>query len=204
MSVGSWILASFGPASAVAAASDLTGIAPGIGAMATAGAALLGPPLATYTAALLSNTAVPAWHEGRRDMPFVFAASAVTSAAGLGLLAAPADECRPVRFLGVVAGGAELGTELLMEARMGMAAETFKKGKAERFHRAAQALVGAGVAGTLVGRRSRVLSRLAGASLMAGSALTRFAVFEAGLESARDPKYTVVPQRRRLEARRGH
>jgi hypothetical protein len=26
-------------------------------------------------------------------------------------------------------------------------------------------------------------------------------VFEAGMESARDPKYTVIPQRERLEAR---
>jgi hypothetical protein len=32
-----------------------------------------------------------------------------------------------------------------------------------------------------------------------GSACTRFGVFEAGLESARDPKYVVVPQRERLE-----
>jgi hypothetical protein len=33
---------------------------------------------------------------------------------------------------------------------------------------------------------------------MAGSACTRFGVFEAGQASARDPKYTVVPQRERL------
>jgi hypothetical protein len=30
------------------------------------------------------------------------------------------------------------------------------------------------------------------------SALTRFGVFHAGQASARDPKYTVVPQRARL------
>jgi hypothetical protein len=40
---------------------------------------------------------------------------------------------------------------------------------------------------------------LSGAALMAGSMCTRFGVFEAGQESARDPKYTVVPQRERLE-----
>jgi hypothetical protein len=38
----------------------------------------------------------------------------------------------------------------------------------------------------------------AGAALLAGSACTRFGIFRAGLESARDPKYTVQPQRRRL------
>ena len=40
---------------------------------------------------------------------------------------------------------------------------------------------------------------LSGAALMAGSACTRFGIFEAGQESARDPKYTVVPQRERLQ-----
>ena len=32
--------------------------------------ALLGPPLATYTATLLSDTAIPVWHEARRELPF--------------------------------------------------------------------------------------------------------------------------------------
>jgi hypothetical protein len=36
---------------------------------------------------------------------------------------------------------------------------------------------------------------------MAGSACTRFGVFEAGQESAKDPKYTVVPQRERMAQR---
>ena len=43
------------------------------------------------------------------------------------------------------------------------------------------------------------LAVLSGAALLAGSACTRFGVFEAGQASARDPKYTVVPQRERLE-----
>ena len=38
-----------------------------------------------------------------------------------------------------------------------------------------------------------------GAALMAGSACTRFGIFEAGQASARDPKYTVVPQRERVD-----
>ena len=36
---------------------------------------------------------------------------------------------------------------------------------------------------------------------MAASVLTRFGIFEAGLASAKDPKYVVVPQRERLAAR---
>lgn len=202
MSVGSWILASFGPAAAVAAGSDLTGVAPGVGALATAGAALLGPALATYTAPLIANTAVPAWHDGHRQLPFVFAASAVTSAAGLGLLGAPAHECGPVQVLGAAGAVAELATERLMEERIGLAKETFHEGKAARFHKAAQALLAAGALASLGARRNRALGVLSGASLLAGSALTRFAIFEAGMASARDPKYTVVPQRARLEERR--
>jgi len=42
---------------------------------------------------------------------------------------------------------------------------------------------------------------LSGAALVIGSACTRFGVFEAGQESAKDPKYVVVPQRARVEAR---
>jgi hypothetical protein len=40
---------------------------------------------------------------------------------------------------------------------------------------------------------------VSGAALMAGSLCTRMGVFEAGLASARDPKYTVVPQRERVD-----
>jgi hypothetical protein len=42
-------------------------------------------------------------------------------------------------------------------------------------------------------------SIVSGTSLLAGSVLTRFGVFEAGVASAKDPKYVVVPQRERLE-----
>ncbi|HEY4703666.1 MAG TPA: polysulfide reductase, partial [Streptosporangiaceae bacterium] len=42
---------------------------------------------------------------------------------------------------------------------------------------------------------------LSGVTLLAASALTRYGIFEAGMASARDPKYTVVPQRKRQQAR---
>ena len=41
-----------------------------------------------------------------------------------------------------------------------------------------------------------------GLALLAASALTRFGVFEAGLASAEDPRYTIEPQKNRLAARR--
>ena len=51
------------------------------------------------------------------------------------------------------------------------------------------------------GRRSRVLSALSGAALIAASVCTRFGIFHGGVASARDPRYTVVPQRERADRR---
>ncbi|MDQ4086039.1 MAG: nitrite reductase, partial [Actinomycetota bacterium] len=59
----------------------------------------------------------------------------------------------------------------------------------------------AGAAAAALGRHSRVLSVAGGTALAAGSLLTRFGVFQAGLASAKDPKYTVVPQRERVSRR---
>jgi hypothetical protein len=58
-----------------------------------------------------------------------------------------------------------------------------------------------GVAGAILGRRSRLISAMSGAALVAAAALTRFGIFEAGVASAKDPKYTVAPQRQRMENR---
>jgi hypothetical protein len=37
---------------------------------------------------------------------------------------------------------------------------------------------------------------------LSGAVLERWAVFKAGFESARDPRYTVAPQRGRIDAAR--
>ncbi len=67
----------------------------------------------------------------------------------------------------------------------------------------AEKLTAAGLAGAMLGSRNRVAGALAGVALLAASALTRFGIFEAGRASARDPKYTVVPQRERLQEQAG-
>ncbi|HJY99911.1 MAG TPA: polysulfide reductase, partial [Streptosporangiaceae bacterium] len=67
--------------------------------------------------------------------------------------------------------------------------------------RLAEFLTVGALAGAVLGGRNRAVSALAGASLLAASALTRFGVFEAGLATARDPKYTIIPQRRRRDRR---
>jgi hypothetical protein len=52
-----------------------------------------------------------------------------------------------------------------------------------------------------VGRR-RAAALAGAAMLLAGSVLERWSVFKAGFQSAADPKYTVGPQRERVERRR--
>ncbi len=203
MSVGSWLLAAYGPAAGGAAVLDLAGRLPRLGRAATLGAAAIGPAVASYTAVLAADTAVPGWHDGYREMPFVFTGSAAAAAAGMALLAAPTAENAPARGAAVFGAALETAAVKLMERRLGMVAETYRTGRAGRLMKAAEALTVAGAAGAaLLGRRSRTAAAVSGAALLAASACTRFGIFHAGVESAKDPKYTVVPQRERVERRR--
>jgi formate-dependent nitrite reductase membrane component NrfD len=201
LSVGSFILAPFATFSSAALASQLTGRLPVLGRLAGLGAAAFGPPLASYTAALFANTAVPLWHEGRRELPFVFIGSGSAAAGGLAMVLTSVETSEPAYRMALAGATIELAAAHRMETRLGMLAEPYHVGKSGRLTKAARALTAAGVGLSLLGRRSRVLRALAGASYLAGSLTTRFAVFEAGLESARDPKYVVIPQRERLAKR---
>ena len=206
MSVGSWLLGGYVPAAGVAAATALTGRLPRIGAAATAGSALIGPVVASYTAALISNTAVPAWHDGYQEMPFVFTGSGMMAAGGLGLLgtALPGtsrDEAGPARNLALLGWAMEAAASERMERRMGMVAEPYSEGRGGMYRKAGKVLGAAGAAGAALSGRSRVAAVLSGATLLASSAATRWGIYHAGLASAGDPKYTVVPQRQRLKER---
>ncbi len=200
MSVGSWLLTGYGPVAGAAAVSELTGILPKAGTAATLGAGLLGPAIATYTAALLCDTAVPAWHAGYREMPYVFAGSAASAAGGLGLLATRPADAEPARHLAVLGAAVELIAKRQLIRRLAGSAgqslaEPYEAGTTGAVLRLAEFLTAGALAGAVLGRRSRAVSALAGASLVAASAMTRFGIFEAGMASARDPKYTIVPQR---------
>ena len=204
MSVGSWLLSAYVPAAGVAAATALTGRLRRIGLAATVGSAMLGPAVAGYTAALISDTAVPAWHDGFREMPFVFVGSGASAAGGLGLLAAPVSQNIPARNAALFGSALELAAARIMEQRIGdLVAELYHEGRGGVYMKLGQALAAAGIAGAVLGRRSRLASALAGAALLGSSAATRWGIFHAGLASARDPKYTVIPQRDRASARDG-
>ncbi len=218
MSVGTWILTGYAPLAGLAAAAELRGLVapllpgplrrllPVLGALgrpAGLGAAVVGPAVASYTAVLLADTATPTWHEGYKELPFVFVGSAAAASGGLGLITASVADAGPARNLAVGGAVLDLSAAQVMERSMGLVAEPLHQGTPGRLMRAAKTLTAAGAVGAVLGRRSRALSALSGASLVAGSVCTRFGIFEAGQESAKDPKYTIVPQRERVERQGG-
>ena len=203
MSVGTWVLSAFGASTGAAVAADVLGVFPRLGRPSEAVSALLGPALATYTAVLITDTSIPVWHEARRELPLLFAASSVASAGAAAAILTPLEEAGPARRLAVGGALAELGATTLMKRRLGsFLAEPYEGDEAGRYDRAARACTGTGAAVTaLAGRKSRLAAVAGGALVLAGAVLERWSVFRAGFQSARDPKYTVLPQRQRLRER---
>jgi hypothetical protein len=216
MSLGSWILSAFSAGISVAAASEIdrmTGERLPLGPLrpvlravegpAGLEAAVLAPPLAVYTAVLLTDTATPTWNAAHEDLPFVFVSSASLAASGLAMITTPVSETGPARKLAVLGVLGDVIAMKFMEHRMDpVAAEPLHHGNPGRMLRWSERLVIAGGLGTLLGGRNRGVAAVSGLALMTASALTRFGVFEAGKESARDPRYTIEPQKRRLAVRR--
>jgi len=202
LSVGAFVLASFSTMAGAAAASHVTGVMPRLGRLAGLGAAALGPPLATYTAALIGNTAVPAWHDAHRELPYIFGGSGATAAGGLAMVFTPVAQAGPARRMAVAGAAMEIVAAERLLDRLGMVGEPYRTGRPGRLMSVSRTTTAVAAGATLLlGRRSRVVSVLAGAACVGASVMTRFGIFEAGLASARDPKYTVVPQKERLARR---
>jgi hypothetical protein len=212
MSVGTWVLAVYGPLAGAAATAELLPRRRQDGRLeqllgraarpAGLAAAALAPALASYPAALLSTTATPTWRDARHHLPLLFAGSASAASGGLGMLVAPPAEASPARRLAVGGALLELAVERRMEQAIGLTAEPLREGQAGRLLRVSRALTLGGAAGTAtVAARGRLGAAASGAALLAGSACLRLGIFEAGMASARDPRYTLVPQRERLDAR---
>ncbi len=196
MSVGVYIFSAFSGATFLAAASELTGVLRPVGRLFEGVAALLGPAMSCYTAVLIGDTVVPAWHYGRRTMPAVFAATSVSAAAGWGLLCAPAQSAGTVRRLAMIGGPAVLGALMALHAELGPRQKhAYETGEASMYSKAAKALNVAGTIAAVASKNNGALTKIAGALLLAGGIAERFGVFRAGCNSARDPSYTVEAQR---------
>lgn len=216
MSIGSWILSLFSAGAGAVAAIELdklTGqrfplgplrrLLPIVDVAGGLWAAAFGPPLAAYTAVLLADTANPTWNAARDELPFVFVSSATLAAGGLAMITTPVAETGPARVLAVIGATVETAATQVMHRRMDpTVAQTLHHGRAGKLLRWSEALTIAGGAGALFAGRHRVIAVASGVTLLAASALTRFGIFEAGIDSAKDPKYTIEPQKRRLAARR--
>ena len=219
MSVGTWILSGYATFAGLTTASEVARLLPlpergVVGALtrtlqvldapATAGQAFFAPPLAAYTAVLLSDTVTPVWFEARRQLPFVFVGSAALASAGAQMILTPTEQTGPARrfaLLGVVAD--LIAMHRLQEHLTGLELdEPLRTGDAGTLLRVAKILTIAGGLGTLLSGRSRAVAVASGLALAGASALTRFGLVDAGMVSAKDPKYTVGPQKRRLEERR--
>ena len=215
MSLGSWILSAFSTGAGVAAVAEvdrmtgerlplgpLRGVLRAVEGPAGLEAAVFAAPLAVYTAVLLGDTATPTWHGAHRDLPFVFVSSASLASGGLAMLTTPVAETGPARRLAVLGVLGDVIATRALEHRMDpIAAEPLHHGRAGAMLRWSERLAIAGGIGTLLGGHRRGVAALSGAALLAASALTRFGVFEAGIASAKDPRYTIEPQKRRLAAR---
>ena len=179
MSMGSWLLALYGPS--VGAAAVLPGR---LSRMADTTAAALAPAVCTYTAVILADTAIPAWHDAKGVLPWLFASGAAASAGGIAAALVPVEEAAPARRLALVGAAAEL----VAARQVTHVSEVYDN----RLARTAKALTLAGAATLLL--KGRPAAIVGGALVAAGAAVTRFAVAEAGNQSADDPAYVVAAQ----------
>jgi len=203
MSVGTWIVSASGTASGIAAACELAGVLPRVKLAAETVAGLLGPFLSTYTAALVADSVVPAWHGARRELPFVFAGSSCAGAGGLVAAVTPSAVSGPARRLALAGAALELASTKAMEDRLGeLVGKPYHEGSGGTYAKTAKAATAAGAALMAVAGRRRFGAIVAGSLLAAGSAFERFAVYHAGKQSAADPLATSIPQRERAKAQR--
>lgn len=216
MNLGSWLLGAFGTSIGIAAVNEIdrgTNSRLPLGPLrrllrwleAPAGVAggIFAAPVASYTAVLLGDTAVPTWHASRDHLPYVFVSSAAMAAGGMAMVTTPVDQARPARVLagmGVLGEGAALW--LMRRAMHPAEREPLETGGPGRKMRYAERLALAGGLGALAAGRSRAIAAIGGCALLAASAFARFGMMEAGINSTKDPRHTIEPQKARLAQRR--
>lgn len=215
MSLGTWVLSGFGATAGVTGALEIdkmTGQKLPLGFLrkvlkkselpAASAAAVLAGPLASYTGALLANTANPVWNGAKEGISYLFTCSASMAAGGTAMILTPTSETKPARIMAVMGAAGDVVAMHYMKSTMHpVEVEPLEQGTPGKLLKTAEYLTIAGGIGALFGGKNRVIAALSGTALATASALTRFGVLEAGLESAKDPKYVIEPQKARLAAR---
>ncbi len=183
MSIGSYVLTSFGAFSAASLTplKNIFGIP----------AAIAGAGMASYTPALLASTATPLWSSAPRALGAEFACGAFATGAAALLLSTQGLSMERVACAATAAYGAAAFVASREHARARVDGP-LKRGKWAAVHKAGLGLsIGLPLAcfalNALLGRSER-RSALGAAGILAGVFLSRWALFEAGNESARSPQ----------------
>lgn len=202
MSMGAWTLAVFGTFSAAAAFAEILHQRYGFLSITIAGnvaeciSALAGLPFSNYTGVLIGASVVPLWNENVGSLPVHFGMSGLNSA--VSILELLGHDNRALNTLGVGASAIETLEGSYIETKTTKVMEPLKHGTSGRITRLGGVLSGPIplalriLAAFSSRERARKLRKIAAASSVAGSMLTRVAWIQAGHVSARD--YTLPLQ----------
>lgn len=197
MSVGSWILATFGTfagasafAKEVQARWDWMPVRV-IANLAQAGAGIMGLPLHNYTGVLVGATVIPVWNKNVKTLPLHFGMSGVQAACSTLELMGHSDS-RALNLLAMMANAYETYEGIHLETRNERELRPLKRGFSGWTTRAGGVLSGPvplslrTVAALSSGKRARQARKWAAVAGLAGSLLTRYGWISAGRASARD------------------
>lgn len=197
MSMGAWILASFGTFTGSAVISDLArekgaDLLPIrlMGATAKALSSLFALPFSNYTGVLIGATAIPVWNRNVKSLPIHFGMSGLQSAVSVLELLGYTDK-RALNVLGIGSAAWETLEGVHLESRRDPVLDPLKRGKSGWVTRAGGVLSGPlplalRLAALLGGKRtSRKLRRWAALSGIAGSLFTRYGWVMAGAASVK-------------------
>jgi formate-dependent nitrite reductase membrane component NrfD len=192
LNVGGWVIGASGGALAVAAfAPEKPAITRAVGDAAGLAGGASGLLLATYTGAVLPNTAIPVWRDMRRTLPFLFAASAASGAASALQLGDPDEPAAGVvRRLSTASKLAELAAAVAVERELGPgpSGRPLRTGRSGWLWTAGKALGAASLVASLASRRSRRAVVASGVLGTLAGVMVRFALHDAGIASGRDPR----------------
>jgi formate-dependent nitrite reductase membrane component NrfD len=181
MSIGSYVLTAFGAFSALS-------LIPRLERVTQFPAALAGAGMASYTPALLASTATPLWSAAPRSLGAEFASAAFASGAAALMLCDKSAALEKAALAATAAYGAAAYAASRVH-RAKRVERPLKRGQWAGVHKAGLALsvvlpLACFAINALAGR-SRARSTLGAAGILAGVFLSRWALFEAGNESAR-------------------
>jgi len=196
MSVGAWILATFGAFSTAAAfAKEVQQRWENvpvrlIGNLSQAGAAAFGLPLHNYTGVLVGATVIPVWNKNISTLPIHFGMSGVQAACSMLELAGHSDS-RALNMLAIMSAAWETYEGVHLETRAERELRPLKRGASGWITRAGGLMSGPlplalRLLSTVSGNRSAEIRKWAAISGIAGSLLTRIGWVRAGQASARD------------------